>query len=80
MDLDLLRELEKYASDLSLVDKYFTVGLNPDNLKRISDHIFQKIQDKEADMKLGSDQYIVREVDCPEEFSESVIGRQWLIS
>ena len=46
MDQDLLRELEKYASDLSLVDKYSTVGLNPDNQKRISDHIFQKIQDK----------------------------------
>ena len=44
MDLDLLRELEKYASDLSLVDKYSTVGLNPDNLKRISDHIFKRFK------------------------------------
>lgn len=78
MDQDLLRELEKYASDLSLVDKYSTVGLNPDNQKRISDHIFQKIQDKGAGMRLGSDKFIVEEVDCPEVFRESVIGREWL--
>ena len=78
MDLDLLRELEKYASDLSLVDKYSTVGLNPDNLKRISDHIFQKIRDKESDMRLGSDKFIVQEVDCPEEFRDSVLAGEWL--
>lgn len=49
-----------------------------DVLDSISRHIFSKIPNPEADMKLGSDQYIVREVDCPEEFRDSVIGREWL--
>ena len=29
-------------------------------------------------MMLGSDKFIVKEIDCPEEFSNSVLGGAWL--
>ena len=78
MDQDLLRELEKYASDMSLPDKFSTVSLDPNQLGKLSELFYKKMQDKESDMMLGSDKFIVEEVDCPEVFRESVIGREWL--
>ena len=36
------------------------------------------MQDKESDMMLGSDKFIITEVDCPEEFRDSVLAGEWL--
>ena len=78
MDLDLLSEIERYASDMSLPDKFSTVSLDPHQLGKLSELFYKKMQDKESDMMLGSDKFIIKEVDCPEEFSDSVLGGEWL--
>ena len=78
MDLDLLSEIERYASDLSLPDKFSTVSLDPHQRGKLSELFYKKMQDKESDMMLGSDRFIIKEVDCPEEFSNSVLAGEWL--
>ena len=78
MDIDLLSELEKYASEMSLPDKFSTVSLDPHQLGKLSELFYKKMQDKESDMLLGSDKFIIKEVDCPEEFSDSVLAGEWL--
>ena len=63
---------------MSLPDKFSTVSLDPNKLEKLSDFFYKKMQDKESDMMLGSDKFIIMEVDCPEEFSNSVLAGEWL--
>ena len=63
---------------MSLPDKYSTVSLDPHQLGKLSELFYKKMQDKESDMMLGSDRFIIKEVDCPEELSNSVLAGEWL--
>ena len=66
--------MEEIASGRSITLK----ASDTDTLDAISRYIFKKNPNPEACMKLGSDKYTVKEVDCPEAFSNSVLGGEWL--